>query len=197
MFDYILGNLEEIGVDYAVVENNGLGYTAYISRSTALSLPHIKSEIKLYTQIRIKDENIILYGFISKTERELYLALTSVSGVGPKAAMAILGSSTVDNIITAIINNDAKFLSASPGIGIKTANRIIFDLKDKFGDFKDLKAADITNSEYMHEKSVCIDALVTLGYSYSRACAMVEKTFKETETTENNILAALSVADSI
>ncbi len=197
MFDYIIGNLEEIGADYAVIENKGLGYIVYISHNTSFSLPHIKSEIKLYTHVRIKDENIILYGFMSKTERELYLALISVSGVGPKAAMAILGSNTVDKIITAIINNDSKLLSACPGIGIKTANRIIIDLKDKFGDFKDLTAADMSSGEYMQEKSICIDALITLGYSYSRACAMVEKTFKETETTENNILAALSVADSI
>lgn len=197
MFDYILGNLEDLGADYAVIENNGLGYVLYISRNTLLALPHIKSDIKLYTHVRIKDESIIMYGFISKTERELYLALTSVSGVGPKAAMAILGSNTVDKIITAIINNDSKLLSAAPGIGLKTANRIIIDLKDKFGDFKDLTAADISGSVCMQEKSVCVDALTALGYSYSKAYAMIEKSFKETETTENNILAALSVANSI
>lgn len=197
MFDYIIGNLVEIGADFAVIENSGIGYAVYISRNTALSLGHTKSEIKLYTYVKIKEESIILYGFISKTERELYLTLTSVSGVGPKAAMAILGSNTSDKIITAIINNDAKLLSASPGIGIKTANRIIVDLKDKFKDFNNLTAADVLSNAHSHEKSVCIDALVTLGYSYSKAASMVDKTFKETETTENNILAALSVADSI
>lgn len=197
MFDYIIGNLEETGADYAVIENGGIGYVIYISRNTALSLGHIKSEIKLYTYVKIKEESIMLYGFISKTERELYLTLTSVSGVGPKAAMAILGSNTADKIITAIINNDAKLLSASPGIGIKTANRIIVDLKDKFKDFNNLTAADIVSNANVLEKNVCVDALVTLGYSYSKAALMVDKTFKETQTTENNILAALSVADSI
>ena len=197
MFDYIIGNLEETGVDYAVIENSGIGYVVYISRNSALSLPHIKSEIKLYTYVKIKEESIILYGFLSKTERELYLNLTSVSGVGPKAAMAILGSNTADKIITAIINNDAKLLSASPGIGIKTANRIIVDLKDKFKDFNNLTAADIVSNANVLEKNVCVDALVTLGYSYSKAALMTDKTFKETETTENNILAALSIADSI
>jgi Holliday junction DNA helicase RuvA len=197
LFDYISGNLEEIGDNYAVIDSNGMGYTLYISKNTAFSLPRVKSDVKLYAHVRIKDESMIIYGFINKTERELYLALNSVSGVGPKAAMAILSGSTVDEIILAIINNDSKFLSRTPGIGAKTANRIIIDLKDKFGDFTDFTAANISDNKYMQEKGVCIDALLSLGYSYSKACVMVDKTFSEDKSTQNNILAALSVADSI
>jgi Holliday junction DNA helicase RuvA len=197
MFHYIIGVLQEVGSDYAVLDNGGIGYMMTISKNTAMALPEIKSDIKLYVHAKIKDEGIVFYGFINHTEKELYLALTSVSGVGPKAAMAILSSNTQDQIIEAIRSNDAKILSMAPGIGLKTAQRIIIDLKDKFGDFKDFEFESIPANIFTQEKSICIDALISLGYSKSKANAMVERTFTEEETTQNNILAALACADTI
>lgn len=197
MFHYITGILQEVGKDYTVLDNGGIGYRITVSKNTAMALPEIKSNVKLYIQTKITDESIMLYGFINNTERELYLALISVSGVGPKAAMAILSSNAQDKIIEAILNNDAKILSMAPGIGIKTAHRIIIDLKDKFGDFKDFEFESTSTNKYTQEKSICIDALISLGYSKSKAIAMVERTYIEEETTQNNILAALACADTV
>jgi len=197
LLDYIKGQLEEIGSDYVVIDVAGIGYKAYVSKNTAMSLSRAKSDVKLYTQLKLNDENIALYGFINKAERELYVALNSVSGVGPKAAMAILSSNTADNIIQAIINNDSKVLSSAPGIGVKTANRIIIDLKDKFGELSDFNSAELSGDELIGEKNTCIEALTSLGYSYSKASAMVNKTFNKDRSTQENILSALSAADSI
>ncbi len=197
MFHYIQGSLQEIGSDYAVLDNGGIGYRMTISKNTAMALPRIKSDIKLYVYAKIKDENIVFYGFINHTEKELYLALTSVSGVGPKAAMAILSSNTQDKIMEAIRSNDAKILSMAPGIGMKTAQRIIIDLKDKFGDFQDFEFEGFPTNKFTQEKSICIDALISLGYSKSKAAVMVEHSYIEEETTQNNILAALACADTV
>ncbi len=137
MYDYIQGNLIEIGADYAVIENGGIGYRMSVSANAAFVLQETKNNAKLYTHVKIRDDVLVIYGFISKAERELYLSLNTVSGVGPKAAMAILSYLSDKAIIEAIRSGDAKLLCTAPGIGLKTAQRIIVDLKGKFADSND------------------------------------------------------------
>lgn len=196
MYDYIQGTLIETGADYAVIENGGIGYRLSVSANAAFVLQEAKKEARLYTQVKMRDDVLVLYGFISKAERELYLALTTVSGVGPKVAMALLSYHSDKSIIEAIRSADAKLLSTAPGIGIKTAQRIIVDLKGKFADVDDFDFLPSgIREETDEEKIICIDALIALGYIRSTAVYLVDQTFNKEETTQKNILNALASAD--
>lgn len=185
MYDYIQGNLIEIGADYAVIENGGIGYRMSVSANAAFVLQETKNNAKLYTHVKIRDDVLVIYGFISKAERELYLSLNTVSGVGPKAAMAILSYLSDKAIIEAIRSGDAKLLCTAPGIGLKTAQRIIVDLKGKFADSNDFDDLPVgVLQEASEEKMICIDALISLGYDRTTATHMVEQTFQKEETTQ-------------
>ncbi|MGI6348918.1 MAG: Holliday junction branch migration protein RuvA [Eubacteriaceae bacterium] len=198
MYDYIQGNLIEIGADYAVIENGGIGYRMSVSANAAFVLQETKNNAKLYTHVKIRDDVLVIYGFISKAERELYLSLNTVSGVGPKAAMAILSYLSDKAIIEAIRSGDAKLLCTAPGIGLKTAQRIIVDLKGKFADSNDFDDLPVgVFPEASEEKMICIDALISLGYDRTTATHMVEQTFQKEETTQKNILNALASADRL
>jgi Holliday junction DNA helicase RuvA len=198
MYDYIQGVLRDIRESIAVVDVGGIGYQIMISQSTLFALPQPGKTVKLYTHLKMQNEAFVLYGFISNAERELYLALNTVTGVGPKAAISLLSVFTPEQIIGAIMEKDAKFLSRAPGVGKKTAERIILELKDKFGDIGEFMVADRSaQEEYAEEKELCIQALITLGYSAQMSGRMVERTFDSAETTQNNILKALAQADSI
>lgn len=198
MYDYIQGNLIEIGADYAVIENGGIGYRMSVSANAAFVLQETKNNAKLYTHVKIRDDVLVIYGFISKAERELYLSLNTVSGVGPKAAMAILSYLSDKAIIEAIRSGDAKLLCTAPGIGLKTAQRIIVDLKGKFADSNDFDDLPVgVLQEASEEKMICIDALISLGYGRTTATHMVEQTFQKEETTQKNILNALASADRL
>ncbi len=198
MYDYIQGNLIEIGADYAVIENGGIGYRMSVSANAAFVLQETKNNAKLYTHVKIRDDVLVIYGFISKAERELYLSLNTVSGVGPKAAMAILSYLSDKAIIEAIRSGDAKLLCTAPGIGLKTAQRIIVDLKGKFADSNDFDDLPVgVLQEASEEKMICIDALISLGYDRTTATHMVEQTFQKEETTQKNILNALASADRL
>ncbi len=198
MYDYIQGNLIEIGADYAVIENGGIGYRMSVSANAAFVLQETKNNAKLYTHVKIRDDVLVIYGFISKAERELYLSLNTVSGVGPKAAMAILSYLSDKAIIEAIRSGDAKLLCTAPGIGLKTAQRIIVDLKGKFADSNDFDDLPVgVLQEASEEKMICIDALISLGYDRTTATHMVEQTFQKEETTQKNILKALASADRL
>ncbi len=198
MYDYIQGKLIETGADYAVIENGGIGYRLSVSTNAAFVLQETKAEAKLYAHVKIRDDAPILYGFISKAERELYLALTTVSGVGPKAAMALLSYHADKSIVQAIRDGDAKLLCTAPGIGLKTAQRIIVDLKGKFADTDDFDDLPLGISrEADEEKSICVDALISLGYGRTVAISLVEQTYNKEETTQKNILNALASADRL
>ncbi len=197
MYDYIQGNLIEIGADYAVIENGGIGYRMSVSANAAFVLQETKNNAKLYTHVKIRDDVLVIYGFISKAERELYLSLNTVSGVGPKAAMAILSYLSDKAIIEAIRSGDAKLLCTAPGIGLKTAQRIIVDLKGKFADSNDFDDLPVgVLQEASEEKMICIDALISLGYDRTTATHMVEQTFQK-KKRHKNILKALASADRL
>lgn len=199
MLDYICGRLEDIDAALAVVDVGGIGYQIYLSQSTLFSLPKQGEEVKLYTHLKMQNETFVLYGFISKAERTLYLTLNTVTGVGPKAAMSLLSTYTPEQIMNAILEKDAKLLSRAPGLGKKTAERIILELKDKYGDLGDFVFAEGDHGADAHkaEKELCIQALEALGYAYPTAKKMVERTFDAEETTQGNILKALAQADGI
>ena len=130
MITYISGKLVEKNPTFAVIETNGIGYWLNISLNTYSQLPDNEFVI-LYTHLSIKEDAHTLYGFINKTEREIFRLLISVSGVGPSIARTMLSSMTTDEIQQAIASNNVSVIQSVKGIGVKTAQRVLVDLRDK------------------------------------------------------------------
>lgn len=172
MIAYLQGSLEEVGPDYAIVVTSGVGYLVYLPKNTLLSLPPLKAKIEFMIHTVVREDNISLYGFRRASEKELFLKLIQVSNVGPKLALTILSGLPVEELAAAIRNEDLVRLTAISGIGKKTAERLIVELKDKVlawlakGEEAtgiSLEAAPATSSEE------AISALVNLGYSRQEA----------------------------
>ena len=192
MFSYIRGTLADIDDNVVTVENNGIGYGMSASLNTIRQLPAIGSEVKLNTKLIPKEDSLTLYGFYDKEELKMFELLLCVSGIGPKGALAILGNMTVSDIQFAVAGGDAKAFAAAPGIGKKTAERIIIDLKDKvdiIGAFEAKITSDLSGTKKATPatsvKEEVLEALVALGYSPSNAARALDKmTITESTTTE-------------
>ena len=192
MFSYIRGTLADIDDNVVTVENNGIGYGVSSSMNTIRQLPAIGSEVKLNTKLIPKEDSLTLYGFYDKEELKMFELLLCVSGIGPKGALAILGNMTVSDIQFAVAGGDAKAFAAAPGIGKKTAERIIIDLKDKvdiIGAFEAKITSDLSGTKKAAPdtsvKEEVLEALVALGYSPSNAARALDKmTITESTTTE-------------
>lgn len=166
MIDYIKGNIAELNPAYAVVDNHGIGYMLNISLLTYDSLATIGqgNEAKLYVHEAIREDAHLLYGFSSKKEREAFLLLISVSGVGPNIARMIMSSMNVEDFSRAIAGNNVALFKSVKGVGAKTAQRIIVDLKDKIklADDTLLDKTDLASGETFDE---ALAALVMLGFT--------------------------------
>ena len=191
MISYIRGTLSDIDENIVIVENNGIGYGISSSMNTIRQLPAIGSEIKLETKLIPKEDSLTLYGFYDKEELKMFELLLSVSGIGPKGALNILSSMTVSDIQFAVSGADAKAFAAVPGVGKKTAERAIIDLKDKvdiIGAFEAKITADLSGkkaSPAVSVKEEVLEALVALGYSASNAARALDKmTITDSTTTE-------------
>ncbi|MCR4568192.1 MAG: Holliday junction branch migration protein RuvA [Pseudobutyrivibrio sp.] len=191
MLAYIRGTLSDIDENVIIVENNGIGYGVSSSMNTIRQLPTIGSEIKLNTKLIPKEDSLTLYGFYDKEELKMFELLLSVSGIGPKGALSILSSMTVSDIQFAVAGEDAKAFAAVPGVGKKTAERAIIDLKDKvdiIGAFESKITSDLSGAKVPVANTVkeeVLEALVSLGYSASNAARALDKmTITEATTTE-------------
>ena len=142
MFEYICGKLSVKKIDYVALDINGLAYKIYISLKTFEKMSNIESTEKLYIHTNVKEDDISLYGFKTQNERELFKALISVNGVGPKLAITILSTFNTKEIVDIILENEPKIFIKVPGLGIKKAQKIILDLKDKV---KKLEFSEIIN----------------------------------------------------
>ena len=131
MYAYISGKLEGVAEDAVIIDNHGIGYQILVPSSTLDRLPSVGGEVKVYTYLQVREDAMVLFGFLTKEELELFKRLITVTGIGPKGALAILGTLSVDDLRFAILSGDAKAIAAAPGIGVKTAQRVILDLKDR------------------------------------------------------------------
>ena len=159
------GRLESLGSDWAVINVGGIGFQVYMPTSTLSTLSTIGEEVKLYTYLHLREDNATLYGFTSADELGLFQTLISVSGLGPKLALAMLSAMNVDKLTMAIATGSVDLLTVVPGIGKKVANRLILELKDKVG------AGWITTPgvQLAEENTEVLAALTSLGYSVSEA----------------------------
>lgn len=191
MYEYIVGKYIGINKDYAIVENNGIGYKIFTSGATISSMPKNGEDIKLYLEQIVRQDFIGLYGFDTSEELEMFKLLLTINGVGAKAALSLLSISRVSNLKYAIIIGDEKHLCRAVGIGKKTAARIILELKDKLkpDELLDSINNDRENSN-INVSSEALSALISLGYSEKEA-EMALKNVDKNDTIENIIKSSL------
>jgi len=198
MYEYIKGKYIGINKDYIIVENNGIGYRIFTSGATMSAMPASGEEVKLYLEQIVREDFIGLYGFETKEELEMFKLLLGINGVGSKAALSLLSISRINNLKYAIITGDDKQLCRAPGIGKKTAGRIILELKDKLskedmiienGNLEELNGDDENYAIKMNE---ALGALLALGYSEKEAELSLKKANKE-ESVENIIKECLKI----
>ena len=179
MYAYVKGELTEVTVDFIVIEAGGIGYRIFIPGKTFEYLPGIGEELKVYTYLHLREDVMILYGFLTKDDLELFKLLITVSGIGPKGGLAILSTLEADDLRFAVLSGDAKAIAKAPGIGAKTAQRVILELKDKLS----LEDAFEKKSEHValkqnasggnQVKNDAVLALTALGYSSTESMKAV------------------------
>lgn len=196
MIAYINGTLERRAESYIIIETGGIGYQIFVSPATLAKLPRTGERVKVFTYFSVKEDGVSLYGFASAEEQEMFHKLLTVSGVGPKGALGFLSQLTPQEIILAIISEDVKTLSKAPGVGRKTAQRVILELKDKFKTEDALSLGEevqgiVETSVGGDAKFEAIDAMTALGYSRSEAARAVIAVAAEGMSTEDILKAAL------
>ncbi|MEA5057535.1 MAG: Holliday junction branch migration protein RuvA [Anaerotignum propionicum] len=193
MISYIKGTLAHRGESFIILENGGMGYQIFVSAGFLSRMPEVGKDIKIFTYMSVKEDGISLFGFSSKEEQEMFLKLLTVGGVGPKGALGFLSQLTPQEIVMAILSADAKTLSKAPGVGKKTAQRVILELKDKFTteDAIAIPMEMVDGDSVGGAKFEAIEAMTALGYSRSEAAKAVGLVAAEGMTTEDILKAAL------
>lgn len=184
MYSYIKGEVVELSNNYIVLENNGIGYMIYVSNPYAFQS---NEKYTVYVYQHVKEDDLALYGFLTKSEKELFLKLITVKGIGCKTGIGILATGDVDAIINAIENQNIAYLKRIPGIGPKAAQQIILDLQGKFsGQVKDT----VLISKDFEE---AIDVLVALGYKRKEVEKVMDQFAKHNYDTNTYVKKALSM----
>ncbi|KRL84274.1 Holliday junction branch migration protein RuvA [Ligilactobacillus apodemi] len=185
MYEYIIGNVVTVTPRYIVVESGGIGYLIYVANPFKYTVDTLKQQ-KIYVYQAVRETEIMLYGFYDEAEKQLFLKMLSVSGIGPKSALAVLASEDHQGFINAIEQEDDGYLTNFPGIGKKTAKQIILDLKGKLSDLTKVEmlgqqGMDLTQktSPYLLE---AIEALTALGYTKTE----IKRVSKKLEKYDGN-----------
>lgn len=179
MIAYVKGRLESVASDSLIVDVNGIGFEILVGDYLIKQMPDIGTEVKITTYMDVKEDSQRLYGFMSRQEKELFTQLLSVSGIGPKGAMAILNELGPDSLIRAIMSGDSKSISKANGVGTKTAQKVVIELRDKLK--LEGTVFDTLNNDYETEApedsamSEAAEALCSLGYSNVQALKAVKK----------------------
>ncbi len=186
MIRYIKGTLEMIEEDAVVLDNHGIGYRILVSPAMLDSLPDMGSEMRIYTYLNVREDAMQLFGFGSMDELEIFKMLITVSGIGPKAGLSILGTLSADDIRFAVLADDAAAIAKAPGVGAKTAKKVIVELKDKIAAKETVdavleKAVTGTVDKERKQQGVskssaeAVEALAALGYSAAEALKAVKQ----------------------
>lgn len=179
MIAYVKGTVENIEEDNVVVDVGGMGYNIKISADTAARLPGIGEGVKLYTYTSVREDAIQLFGFLARNDLEIFRKCITVSGIGPKGALSILSVLDADSLRFAIMSGDVKAITKAPGIGARTAERLILELKDKIKIDDTLIDREIAATQAIGagadtpQKKEAIEALMSLGYGQAEAAKAV------------------------
>lgn len=186
MYSYIKGTLEEIYEDYIVIENGGIGYQIRVPMRMTDDLLRRGEQVKVYTYLYVREDAFSLFGFPSRDELAMFQLLLNVSGIGPRGALALLSALSANEIRFAVVSEDVKTISKAPGIGKKTAQRLIIELKDKISLEDALDTAqdtvDVLPANNNVVRKEAMEALTALGYSAADAAA----TLSGIEITEDS-----------
>lgn len=195
MFSYIKGNLEVKNLNYVVIDVNGIGFKIFMSETAIQRLEETGNTVKIYTHMNVKEDDLSLYGFITNEELRMFELLIGVSGVGAKSAISMLSSITPSKFALAVISNDVKTLTKIPGIGPKSAQRIILELKDKLKTEEAIQTNNIelkTSIVEDNKLEEAVQALKVLGYTRQEIESVLAKIEINTLTVEDIIRKALS-----
>ena len=182
MLSYIIGEVAEISADTVVVENNGIGFNIKTSAMTIDSLPPVGDMVRIYTYLHVREDAMQIFGFLSKDELEVFKLLLNVNGIGPKGALGILSAISTDDLRFAVLSDDVNLIKSCPGVGAKTAQKLIIELKDKLRleDAFEMAVNNNNKKNTVQDNTVivmneAVEALVSLGYGSKDAIAAVKK----------------------
>lgn len=198
MISYLRGELAAVEEEKAVIDVGGVGYGVFMPKQALSLLPAVGNEIKIYTYLNVREDAMQLFGFLTRDDLEIYKQVIGVSGIGPKGGLNILSCMSPDELRFAIMSGDVKAISAAPGIGKKTAEKLIVELRDKVdietvldhaANGQERADAGASSDNEMHAEAV--QALVALGYGSSESLRAVKKTSPECASVEEILKEAL------
>ncbi|MCR4902910.1 MAG: Holliday junction branch migration protein RuvA [Butyrivibrio sp.] len=200
MIAYLNGTVESLEADNVVVDVNGIGYNVMISVSTADRMPGIGEAVKIYTYTCVREDAFNLYGFLSRDELNFFKMLISVSGIGPKGGLGILSVMSPDDLRFAILAGDSKAISRAPGVGKKTAERLVLELHDKISA-EDIVHGSTDSGDSFENSDIsgsgrdeAVAALVALGYSSGDSLKAVRKVISQKPELSEDTEAILKLA---
>ena len=194
MINFVSGKLRDILSDRIVVETNGIGFGIFFPASNFANLPNVDDDIKIFTYMHVKEEEMSLYGFITREDREMFLKLLTVNGVGPKGALNIISNLGFSTLIKAIANEDSKLISSVSGIGSKTASKICIELGDKVRKMNFEGKIDVIKKNNQEAKKLSavkdevVEAMVKLGFKESKAREILNSLALDGTETSGDIL---------
>ena len=196
MISYIRGELAALEKDKVIVDVGGVGYGIYMPGQAMALLPAAGSEVKIHTYLNVREDAMQLFGFLTRDDLEIFKLLIGVSGIGPKGGLSILSKLSPDDLRYAVLSGDVKAISAAPGIGKKTAEKLIIELKDKLdiADVLDHAIGNDTATQTENNGSVsseAVQALVALGYGSTESLRAVKQVQLEDPTVEELLKEAL------
>ena len=198
MIAFVKGILDIVEEDRIIIDHQGMGLELLVPGSILPALPQVGNEVKIYTYMHVREDAIQLFGFRTRDEKDMFRLLITVNGVGPKGALGILSVMDVDSLRFAILSDDAKSISKAPGIGSKTAGKVILELKDKchledmLGNLADTgeeqPAGAVSGEEEREARNDAVQALVALGYTAAEAAQAVRAVKTTADMTVEEIL---------
>ena len=199
MFSYIRGELAEVMEEGIVVENGGVGFFIRVPQTVMNALPPQGRTVKIYTHFRVSEDSMQLYGFLNREDLDLFRMLLGVSSVGPKAALGVLSVLSADDLRFAVLSDDAKTIARAPGIGPKTAKKIILDLKDRLSleeafehRLSQNQQEDNALSPAMNPQDEAVQALAALGYSAAESLRAV-RSLEDTEGMDTEMILKMAL----
>lgn len=192
MINFIIGKIVSKEENAVVIENNGLGFFLNVSANTLAQLPLVGEETKILTFMNVREDDISLFGFASNEEKDLFFKLISVSGIGPKVAISILSGMKISDFMIAIANEDVRYISTIKGLGKKTAERIIVELKDKI-DILGVSSNSVNVVSNVQNSNIddAVEALISLGMNRNEAYKVAKACATETSSVEEIITRSL------
>lgn len=194
MISYVRGELVAIEEDKVILDINGVGFGIYMPAQAMSMLPPLGEEIRLHTYMNVREDAMQLFGFLTKDDLKVFKLLIGVSGIGPKGGLSILSQLSPDDLRFAVMANDAKTISSAPGIGKKTAEKLIIELKDKLSieDVLDKAVENETATTVTNAgneiQAEAVQALVALGYGSTESMKAVKKVLLDENTTVEDVL---------